>query len=226
MVLLLLLGTPVMGESGGALVGDIEIDPGGFAAGRSPEQRISQCLSCHGQRAGGDSDFGADVDFGTPALRGMRESYLRESLEAYRDGARVHDEMGAISAMLDEETLDFMARSFAAYRPLPVKPPAELAALAESDPLFRQGQAIASQGIAQRGVPPCMACHGSQGEGSAVGPRLAGQNARYIEGQFRAFASGKRQTPKSGAMQPAASGLSEDDIRAVARYYESLVSRN
>ena len=226
MVLLLLLGSPIVAASGGVLVGDIEIDPSGFSAGQSAAKRISQCLSCHGQQAGGDRDFGPDVNFGTPALRGMRGSYLRESLLAYRTGTRRHDEMGAISAMLDEETVDFMARSFAGYRPLPVKPPDELAALAENDALFREGQEIARQGIAQRGVPPCAACHGGQGEGSAVGPRLAGQNVEYIESQFRAFASGRRQTPKSGTMQPVVNGLGEDENRAVAHYFESLVSRN
>ena len=93
------------------------------------------------------------------------------------------------------------------------------------DKLFNQGQAIATQGISQKGVPPCMACHGRVGEGSAVGPRLAGQNVEYIESQFRAFSSGERRTPQSSAMQPVVNGMSEEDIRAVAHYYESLVSR-
>jgi cytochrome c553 len=203
-------------------VGDIEIDPQDFSANLDPKQRIAKCLACHGDQAGGDIDFGPDVHFGTPALRGMTEQYLKESLIAYQTGTRTHAEMSPISAMLDEETMNFMARSFAAYLPPPMKSADELAALAEEDALFRHGQTIARQGISQHGIPACMACHGPLGEGSTVGPRLAGQNAPYIESQFRAFASGSRQTDHSAPMQPVAAGLSDDDIKAVAHFYESL----
>jgi cytochrome c553 len=204
------------------MVGDIEISPQDFSASLDPEQRIAKCLSCHGHQAGGDIDFGPDVRFGTPALRGMRENYLRESLVAYQAGTRRHKEMSPISAMLDEETMNFMARSFAAYPASPMKSADELTALAGNDALFRQGQTIARQGFSQHGVPACMSCHGPLGEGSAVGPRLAGQNAMYIESQLKAFASGSRQTDHSAPMQPVAAGLADDDIKAVAHYYESV----
>ena len=208
------------------MVGDIEIDPQDFSANLDPDQRIAKCLSCHGHQAGGDIDFGPDVRFGTPALRGMTELYLKESLIAYQTGTRTHEEMSAISAMLNEETVDFMAHSFAAYLPPPMKPADDLAALAEQDALFRHGQTIARQGISQHGIPACVTCHGSLGEGSAVGPRLAGQNAMYIESQFKAFASGSRQTDHSAPMQPVAAGLTDDDIKAAAHYYETLSVTN
>jgi cytochrome c553 len=152
----------------------------------------------------------------------MEEQYLKESLNAYQAGTRTHKEMSVISAMLDEETMNFMARSFAAYLAPPTKSASELTALAEKDALFRQGQMIARQGIPQQGVPACMLCHGPLGEGSAVGPRLAGQNTMYIESQFKAFASGSRQTVQSASMQPVVAGLTDDDIKAVAHYYESV----
>jgi cytochrome c553 len=127
-----------------------------------------------------------------------------------------------ISALLDEETINFMARSFAAYEAPPMRSAGELTALAEKDTLFRQGQTIAMLGISQQGVPACMACHGSLGEGGAVGPRLAGQNVMYIQNQLKAFANGSRQTIQSAAMQPVATGLTTDDIKAVAYYYQSV----
>jgi cytochrome c553 len=202
-------------------IGDIEISPEDFSATLSPENRVAKCLSCHGNRAGGDTDFGPDTHFGTPALRGMREGYLRDSLVAYRDGTRQHEEMSAVAAMLDDESIDFMARSFSAYNAPPMRTADELAALAEKDPLFEKGQAIAQQGIPQSGVPACMACHGPLGEGSDIGPRLAGQIVMYIKSQFEAFANGARQTVTSAVMQPVVAGLTDDDIEAVAHYYES-----
>ena len=219
---MLLVAFPLAAHSQSVMVGDIEINPQDFSANLDPEQRIAKCLSCHGLKAGGDIDFGPDVRFGTPALRGMTERYLKESLIAYRTGARTHKEMSAISAMLDEETIDFMAHSFAAYLAPPMRSADDIAALAEKDALFRHGQTIARQGISQHDIPACMACHGPLGEGSAVGPRLAGQNAMYIESQFKAFANGSRETDHSAPMQPVAAGLTDDDIKAAAHYYESV----
>ena len=213
---------PLAARSEPIMVGDIEIQPQDFSANLDSEQRIAKCLSCHGLHAGGDVDFGPDIHFGTPALRGMREKYLKESLIAYQTGTRMHGEMSVISSMLDGETMNFMARSFASYKAPPMKSASELTALAEKDALFRQGQTIARQGIPQQGVPACMACHGLLGEGSAAGPRLAGQNVMFIESQFKAFASGSRQTVQSAAMQPVVAGLTVENIKAVAHYYESI----
>ena len=221
----LLMGFPLAAHSESIRVGDIEISPQDFSANLDPEQRKAKCLSCHGHHAGGDIDFGPDTRFGTPALRGMREQYLKKSLNDYQSGTRTHKEMSVLSAILDEETINFMAHYFAAYSAPPLKSASELTALAEKDALFRQGQTIARQGISQQGVPACIVCHGPLGEGSATGPRLAGQNVTYVEGQFRAFASGSRQTAQSALMQPVVAGLNDDDIRAVAHYYESVVGQ-
>jgi len=221
-IFVFLVVLPLAAHSQSIMVGDIEINPQDFSASLDPEQRIAKCLSCHGHQAGGDIDFGPDVRFGTPALRGMTEQYLKESLKAYQVGTRTHKEMSAISVLLDEETINFMAHSFAAYLRPSMKPADDLAALAEKDALFRHGQTIARQGISQHGIPACIACHGPLGEGSAVGPRLAGQNVTYIESQFNAFASGSRQTDHSAPMRPVAAGLTHDDIKAVAHYYESV----
>ena len=221
----LLMGFSQLTHSESIMVGDIEINPQDFSAKLDPEQRIAKCLSCHGHQAGGDIDFGPNVRFGTPALRGMEEKYLKESLKAYQAGTRKHEEMSVISSILDEETMNFMARSFAAYIAPPMKSASELTALAEYDAVFRQGQTIARQGISQQGVPACIICHGPLGEGNATGPRLAGQNMMYIQAQFKAFASGSRQTAQSALMQSVVTGLSDDDIKAVAHYYESVVDQ-
>jgi len=222
---LLLLLLPLCVYAGPVLVGDIEIDSDDFSGRLSPEERIAKCLSCHGENAGGDVDFGLDVQFGTPALRGMSESYLKESLAAYKTGTRFHEEMTVISEMLDGETMDFMARSFAAFDAPPTRSASDLASMAERDAVFRKGQSIAREGVPENGIPACASCHGDLGEGRAVGPRLAGQNVKYFENQFEAFASGTRRTPQSAVMKPVVTGMSGEDLRAVAHYYESLQTR-
>ena len=183
------------------MVGDIEVDPRDFAPHQDPQTRIATCLACHGKRAGGDMDFGPDVQFGTPALRGMRHDYLKQSLIDYKSGRRSHKEMNVIVSLLDEETIDFMARRFAAYPAPPSKTADELAKLADEDPRFRRGQTIAQEGRPETGVPACMTCHGDWGEGNAdLGPRLAGQNSIYVQQQFTAYANKTRQTAQAGIM--------------------------
>jgi len=124
--------------------------------------------------------------------------------------------------MLDGKTIDFMARFFSAYEVPPMRPATELTTLAEKDPLFRKGQTIARQGIPQKGVPACITCHGPLGAGNETGPRLAGQNAMYIESQFEAFRNGTRQTVMSAVMQPVVAGLTAGDIEAISHYYPSV----
>ena len=66
----------------------------------------------------------------------------------------------------------------------------------------------------------CTACHGAEGNSAnPLWPNIAGQHARYIEAQLHAFKSGKRQ---NALMAPQAMMLSDEDIRNLAVYYESL----
>ena len=215
---------PPYAYSQSVMVGDIEVDPKGFSRQQDPQTRIAPCLACHGKHAGGDIDFGPEVQFGTPALRGMRHDYLKQSLIDYKTGSRSHKEMNVIVSMLDEETIDFMARTFAAFPAPPLKSADELAKLADEDPRFRKGQAIAQEGRPETGVPACMSCHGDSGEGHAdLGPRLVGQNSLYIQQQFKAYADKTRQTAQAETMQPVVAGLADDEIEAIASYYQQLV---
>ncbi len=222
--IVLLLLFPLHGHAQSVMVGDVEVDPRDFSPKQDTETRIAICLACHGARAGGDVDFGPDVQFGTPALRGMRHDYLKQSLIDYKTGSRPHEEMGVIASMLNEETIDFMARTFAAYPAPRLKSADELAKLAEKDLRFRKGQAIAQEGVPEKEVPACTACHGDSGEGNAdLGPRLAGQNSIYIQQQFAVYADKTRKTEQAEIMQPVAAGLSSDEIEAIGYYYQQLI---
>ena len=72
-----------------------------------------------------------------------------------------------------------------------------------------------------KGAPPCVACHGANGEGQAAGgfPRLAGLDAAYMVRQMDDFASGSRA---NAVMKPIASALSEEEREALARHYSGL----
>jgi cytochrome c553 len=82
------------------------------------------------------------------------------------------------------------------------------------------GAAIAARGTA-KGAAPCIACHGSRGEGNAASdfPRLAGLPAPYIRAQLSAYADGQRENP---VMAPIARLLSADEAQAVSLYFAGL----
>ena len=83
-----------------------------------------------------------------------------------------------------------------------------------------QFPAQAAAPAAPAGLATCVACHGTQGQGSAAGvPRLAGQNAQYLENALAMFKTGKRSNP---VMQPIAAGLDDAAIHALASYFAGL----
>jgi cytochrome c553 len=89
-----------------------------------------------------------------------------------------------------------------------LSPAAETAA---SKPDLARGQQIAST--------VCAGCHGADGNSPApTFPVLAGQHADYIAAQLAAFKSGARPSP---IMQPMAAGLSPEDMRNVAAWFDS-----
>jgi cytochrome c553 len=72
---------------------------------------------------------------------------------------------------------------------------------------------------AQVDASKCIVCHGLHGEGASGGvPRLAGQNADYMNHALSMFKSGTR----AGAiMQPIARNLSDEEIRRLADHFSN-----
>jgi cytochrome c553 len=93
---------------------------------------------------------------------------------------------------------------------------------ADSEVLSR-GREIAEDGLPEAGVQACNLCHGANGAGNPpLFPYLAGQYAPYTELQLQLFKSGTRANDGLGVMRAIAEGLSDDDVRAVALYFEWL----
>jgi len=68
---------------------------------------------------------------------------------------------------------------------------------------------------------PCEACHGAHGEGAPLAaiPRLAGQQADYLEKQLRDYENGSRENV---VMRNFAKGLSDSELAQLGSYYASL----
>jgi len=77
------------------------------------------------------------------------------------------------------------------------------------------GDAAAGKGKATA----CAMCHGPNGEGNQMGPKLAGEDqAKFIQA-MNDYKSGKRD---NAMMKSQANPLSADDIANLAAYYASL----
>jgi cytochrome c553 len=175
------------------------------------EAALANCARCHGRDGAG---IGAGF---VPLIGGQSEPYLKAALEAYARHHRASGIMQPLARALDRETLAALARHYATRpwprageRPAPV--PDHL----------RRGEAVATRGIPERGVPPCASCHGPPARYPHY-PEIAGQDARYIEHQLALFRDGSRGgSPFAHLMLGFAGRLAEDDIRAVAAYFAAL----
>jgi cytochrome c553 len=67
----------------------------------------------------------------------------------------------------------------------------------------------------------CARCHGidGRGRGNAAFPVIAGQRLAYLQSSLAAYAERRRH---SGIMETAISGLADDELDAIARYYAGL----
>ncbi len=67
----------------------------------------------------------------------------------------------------------------------------------------------------------CAGCHAPNAMG-AIGPRLAGQQEKYIAEQFKLIRDGKRASGKSGMMAGAVKSVTDDEAAAIAKYLSAL----
>ena len=87
-----------------------------------------------------------------------------------------------------------------------------------------------ADGAALYAEKTCIACHGKEGKKPLMGayPKLAGQNAAYIEQQMKDIKTGARANGSSAAMKGImvnAEGdqlVSDNDIKEIAQYLSKL----
>lgn len=160
------------------------------------------CFACHGLDGEGD---GVSV----PRLAGLDAGYLQKQMEDYASGIRPDPAMTAVAKALSDN--DRRAVS-AYYASLPPK---------ASDAAPTPAPALWSQGDPPRGLVPCAACHGAQGQGVGRGqPVLAAQPAAYTREQLERWRAGKRRNDARAAMTDIARKLTSEEIAALAAWLE------
>ncbi len=171
------------------------------------------CAACHG--ADGNSQIPVN-----PKLAGQIPDYLYKQLSNFKgkDGKKPEREnpvMAGMVANLSPEDMRNLAVFFASQTPK--------SGAAKSKELVALGQKIYRGGVQGKNVAACASCHGPNGAGMpAQYPRLAGQNAEYIEAQLKAFRTGERANDPNSAMRGEAGRLSDREIQAVSDYIAGL----
>jgi cytochrome c553 len=188
-----------------------DLDAGRAVVVGGEDASITPCFMCHGLDGVGDS-AGA-----FPRLTGQAAFYMYKQLIDYASNARPHEVMTPIAREMTEPQMANVAFYYsvldAAHARRPTVEPEVLA----------RGRKIAEDGWPEAGVQACNLCHGAGGAGDPpLFPYLAGQYAPYTELQMQLFKRGVRANDSLGVMRDMADGLSDEDIRAVALYFEWL----
>jgi quinohemoprotein ethanol dehydrogenase len=179
----------------------------GTAAGAPP------CAQCHAFNGVSDAS-GA-----FPRLASQSAFYLAEQLHAYSSGIRLNAIMASIAKALSEDDISDVTAYYAG-----VKAPFLPLAATTNATLLGQGEQLAKTGSEAKGVPPCSNCHGAEGAGQPPTiPYLSGQYGHYIAFELYMWQHGFRKTSPD-AMALFAKQLDDQDIAAVAAYYQQLPS--
>ncbi len=158
------------------------------------EDEVALCVTCHGED-------GVPVEPDYPIIAGQQYFYIFTQLRDYGAGRRQHEIMTDIASAYDRDQAKLIAEHFAALT-WPEIPSATQDGDAE----------VASQGITGG---QCSACHGKW-QGDSRIPRLAGQQAAYLEKTMEDFKNEVRMNApdKISTMKQ----LDDPTIEALARW--------
>ncbi len=173
---------------------------------RATEIVAERCSLCHGMD-------GESSTMNHPKLAGQHYQYIAKQLADFQSGKRTSDTMGSMVTDLTPEEMLALGVYFEK------KPARSRRALDEG--LNAVGKFIFDRGNEYSGVASCASCHGEKGHGTDKLPRLAGQNARYLETQLESFNS-RARTNDNAIMHTVASKLTELETKAVSVYISTL----
>lgn len=172
---------------------------------------LQVCSNCHGVTGNSRSPT-------FPNLAGQQEAYIVAQLTGFRARSRRDpagfEYMWGVSHKLTDNQIKELAIYFAAQTP-------ERQSVEGKPERIEAGKAIFTSGVPDRAVPPCTVCHGSQGQGNAAFPRIAGQHVDYLVKQLTIFQR-TDERPAGIVMKTVAHGLGEQNIAAVAEYLQAM----
>ncbi len=167
------------------------------------------CELCHGPSGTTTSEL-------FPQLAGQPAPYLINQMKEFRDKTRSEENarrfMWGIASRLSDEDIQNLATHYEAQQPAP-------GGKITNKIKYETGKTLYTNGNADKGVPPCLSCHGEKAEGKDATPRLGGQHEAYLLRQLKVFYGNER--PAAIAMHEIVKGLSDADLEALAHYLQA-----
>ncbi|MFZ5466141.1 MAG: c-type cytochrome [Pseudomonadota bacterium] len=179
---------------------------GDAAAGAA---KYATCAACHGANGEGSGAF--------PKLAGLSASDAEGKLKKYRAGEQVGpmtSMMAPNAASLSDADIANLAAHIAAFGGAAAAP----AAAAPAPAAAAAGDVAAGK----TKFAACASCHGMNGEGQGMFPKVAGQSATDLAAKLKKYRAGETVGPNSAMMAPNAAGLSDGDIADLSAYIASL----
>jgi cytochrome c553 len=197
----------------------------------APRIVITYCSGCHGV------DGNAQLPY-IPKLAGQNAMYAEKKISAFQEPSSPPvDELywrtvKALSAkkaagnVTRNERINMEGVAHAAKPELLneavlwyAKQPATAGHSGSNKALIERGKNLFTKGIPEQKILPCMTCHGPDAQRKGFAPRLAGQNAEYIESQLDKFRRGDRiHAPE---MTMVTRDLDPEQAHAAAAYLQS-----
>jgi cytochrome c553 len=160
----------------------------------------NNCVGCHGLD-------GKGANANIPHLAAQYADYLVTSLNAYREGKRIHAALKDMAAGMTSEDIQNVANYYAS---LPAVKTAETQVTMISP--YEKGKQTANA---------CASCHGEDGNSTTAGiPNLAGQQPVYFISAVNDYLSGKRSIA-SAEKEAMVGALNRVDIESMALYFAS-----
>ncbi len=139
---------------------------------RAKEIVAGRCFLCHGMAGESSTEL-------FPRLAGQHPRYLEKQLKDFRAGRRAGGGMEKMASDLLDGEIAGLAAFFSAQKH---------GSVAHPDPaLSATGRILFRGGNPGAGWPACASCHGANGAGTEILPRLAGQLPGYLARQLRHF---------------------------------------
>jgi cytochrome c553 len=193
------------------------------AAGRQPDPRHGAVIVAQGTAAGAPAcaqchafNGASDGSGAFPRLAGQSAYYLAGQLRDFASGVRANAIMSPIAKALSPDDIADVTAYFAGVNApfLPLGAP--------NPELVKRGEELVKAGGPDR--LHCDNCHGSGGSGEPPAiPYLGGQDAHYIAFTLQMWRKGFRKN-SSDAMGVIAKTLNDQDIIAIAAYYQQVNS--
>ncbi len=181
-------------------------------AGRS---KAAICAACH-------SADGNSIVPNWPKIAGQHAQYLERQVTLIKGGSRPVPEMAGIVIGLSDQDIADIAAYYSSQT---------TSAGLTDEALLEAGEQLYRGGNAATEIPACMSCHGPAGEGNPLSgyPSLAGQHSVYSEKMLKGFRAGNtwgEDDASSKVMTDVTLRLTDDEIKAVARYIQGLHAVN